>query len=143
MCSSDLQLAAIDEVKRDMEQPRPMDRLVCGDVGYGKTEVALRAALKVVLAGKQVAVLAPTTVLVEQHANNFAARYAGLPVKVASLSRFKPQKEQQEVLKAVGEGRLDVVVGTHRLLSNDVRFKDLGLDLASVGRELEIGRAHV
>ncbi|MCA1663392.1 MAG: DEAD/DEAH box helicase, partial [Myxococcales bacterium] len=121
------QQKAIDDVVGDLDQQRPMDRLVCGDVGYGKTEVALRAALKVVLAGKQVAVLAPTTVLVEQHAVNFAARYAGLPVNVQSLSRFKEKKEQQEVLKGLGEGKVDVVVGTHRLLSNDVRFKDLGL----------------
>src|SRR5439155_26977148 len=124
------QQKAIDDVVDDLDQQRPMDRLVCGDVGYGKTEVALRAALKVVLAGKQVAVLAPTTVLVEQHAVNFTARYQGLPVKVASLSRFKPAKDQQEVLKNVAAGSVDVVVGTHRLLSNDVRFKDLGLLIA-------------
>ncbi|HEX9104936.1 MAG TPA: DEAD/DEAH box helicase, partial [Polyangia bacterium] len=103
------QQKAIDDVLGDLDEQRPMDRLVCGDVGYGKTEVALRAALKVVLAGRQVALLAPTTVLVEQHAVNFAARYAGLPVNVASLSRFKPQKEQQEVLKQLGDGKIDVV----------------------------------
>jgi transcription-repair coupling factor (superfamily II helicase) len=134
------QQKAIDDVLEDLDQERPMDRLVCGDVGYGKTEVALRAALKVVLAGKQVAVLAPTTVLVEQHANNFAARYTGLPVKVASLSRFKPAKEQQEVLKNVAAGSVDVVVGTHRLLSSDVRFKELGLLI--VDEEQRFGVTH-
>ncbi|MDB4969999.1 MAG: transcription-repair coupling factor [Myxococcales bacterium] len=134
------QQKAIDEVVEDLDQQRPMDRLVCGDVGYGKTEVALRAALKVVLAGKQVAVLAPTTVLVEQHAVNFAARYQGLPVKVASLSRFKTKQEQAEVLKGVAEGKIDVVVGTHRLLSNDVRFKELGLLI--VDEEQRFGVTH-
>jgi transcription-repair coupling factor (superfamily II helicase) len=134
------QQKAIDDVVEDLDQQRPMDRLVCGDVGYGKTEVALRAALKVVLAGKQVALLAPTTVLVEQHAVNFMARYQGLPVKVASLSRFKEKKEQQEVLKGVAEGKVDVVVGTHRLLSNDVRFKELGLLI--VDEEQRFGVTH-
>ena len=134
------QQKAIDDVLEDLDLTRPMDRLVCGDVGYGKTEVALRAALKVVLGGKQVAVLAPTTVLVEQHAVNFAARYEGLPVKVASLSRFKEKKEQQEVLKALAEGKVDVVVGTHRLLSNDVRFSELGLLI--VDEEQRFGVTH-
>jgi transcription-repair coupling factor (superfamily II helicase) len=134
------QQKAIDDVVGDLDHERPMDRLVCGDVGYGKTEVALRAALKVVLAGKQVAVLAPTTVLVEQHAVNFAARYAGLPVNVQSLSRFKARNEQQEVLKGLADGKVDVVVGTHRLLSNDVRFKDLGLLI--VDEEQRFGVTH-
>jgi len=134
------QQRAIDEVLGDLDEQRPMDRLVCGDVGYGKTEVALRAALKVVLAGKQVAVLAPTTVLVEQHAVNFTARYAGLPVNVQSLSRFKERKEQQEVLKGLGAGKIDVVVGTHRLLSNDVAWKDLGLII--VDEEQRFGVTH-
>ncbi|HEX4456441.1 MAG TPA: transcription-repair coupling factor, partial [Polyangia bacterium] len=134
------QQKAIDDVLEDLDQQRPMDRLVCGDVGYGKTEVALRAALKVVLAGKQVAVLAPTTVLVEQHANNFAARYAGLPVNVRSLSRFKPRQDQQETLKTLEAGKVDVVVGTHRLLSADVRFKDLGLII--VDEEQRFGVTH-
>ncbi|MGZ3404916.1 MAG: transcription-repair coupling factor, partial [Polyangia bacterium] len=134
------QQKAIDDVLEDLDQQRPMDRLVCGDVGYGKTEVALRAALKVVLAGKQVAVLAPTTVLVEQHAVNFTARYAGLPVKVQSLSRFKAKHEQQEVLKSLAAGGVDVVVGTHRLLSNDVRIKDLGLLI--VDEEQRFGVTH-
>ncbi len=118
---------AIGDVLGDMEASRPMDRLVCGDVGYGKTEVAMRAAAKAVLAGKQVAVLAPTTVLVEQHAATFAARMKTLPITVASLSRFRSRTEQLKELKDLAEGRLDIVVGTHRLLSTDVRFKDLGL----------------
>jgi len=136
------QQKAIDDVLGDLDAERPMDRLVCGDVGYGKTEVALRAALKVVLAGKQVAVLAPTTVLVEQHAVNFGARYTGLPVpvNVQSLSRFKSKQEQQEVLKGLGEGKVDVVVGTHRLLSNDVRMKELGLLI--VDEEQRFGVTH-
>jgi transcription-repair coupling factor (superfamily II helicase) len=134
------QQRAIDEVLEDLDQQRPMDRLVCGDVGYGKTEVALRAALKTVLAGKQVALLAPTTVLVEQHAVNFANRYSGLPVKVASLSRFKSRQEQLEVLKGVQDGKIDVVVGTHRLLSNDIRFKDMGLLI--VDEEQRFGVTH-
>ncbi|HEX8953834.1 MAG TPA: DEAD/DEAH box helicase, partial [Polyangia bacterium] len=134
------QQKAIDDVLGDLDEQRPMDRLVCGDVGYGKTEVALRAALKVVLAGRQVALLAPTTVLVEQHAVNFAARYTGLPVNVQSLSRFKAKAEQQEVLKGLADGKVDVVVGTHRLLSNDVRFKDLGLLI--VDEEQRFGVTH-
>jgi transcription-repair coupling factor (superfamily II helicase) len=134
------QQRAIDEVLADLEAARPMDRLVCGDVGYGKTEVALRAALKCVLAGKQVAVLAPTTVLVEQHALTFASRYLDLPVKVASISRFKSKVEQIEVVKQLADGKLDVVVGTHRLLSADVRFKDLGLLV--IDEEQRFGVAH-
>src|SRR5262249_19605200 len=118
---------AIAEVLADMEQPRPMDRLVCGDVGYGKTEVALRATLKAVLGGKQVAVLAPTTVLVEQHYVTFASRFADYPVRVGVLSRFKSRAEQQGTLKKLTDGKLDVVIGTHRLLSKDVLFGDLGL----------------
>ncbi len=134
------QQRAIDEVLGDLDQPRPMDRLVCGDVGYGKTEVAVRAALKVVLGGKQVAVLAPTTVLVEQHALTFAARYAGLPVKVASLSRFKSKEEQAQVVRGMTEGKVDIVVGTHRLLSADVRWKELGLII--VDEEQRFGVTH-
>ena len=121
------QQRAIDDVIGDLDQERPMDRLVCGDVGYGKTEVAMRAAVKVTLGGKQVVVLAPTTVLVEQHANTFAERLKDFPIKVASLSRFKTRAEQTEVLRGLAEGKIDIVVGTHRLLSADVRFKDLGL----------------
>ncbi|MFI5290071.1 MAG: DEAD/DEAH box helicase, partial [Polyangia bacterium] len=134
------QQKAIDDVLTDLGEARPMDRLVCGDVGYGKTEVALRAALKCVLAGRQVAVLAPTTVLVEQHALTFASRFAGLPVKVASISRFKSKAEQLEVLRGLAEGKVDVVVGTHRLLSADVRLKDLGLLI--VDEEQRFGVTH-
>jgi len=134
------QQRAIDEVAADMEKPRPMDRLVCGDVGYGKTEVALRAALKAVLGGKQVAVLAPTTVLVEQHGNTFTERFKGWPVRVAALSRFQPRPEQIEIVKKLSEKQVDIVVGTHRLLSNDVRFKDLGLII--VDEEQRFGVAH-
>jgi transcription-repair coupling factor (superfamily II helicase) len=124
----------------DMEKARPMDRLVCGDVGYGKTEVALRAALKAVLGGKQVAVLAPTTVLVEQHFQTFSARFKGWPVRVASLSRFATKAEQTDAVKELGEGKVDVVIGTHRLLSNDIRFKDLGLIV--VDEEQRFGVTH-
>lgn len=131
---------AIGDVLGDMEASRPMDRLVCGDVGYGKTEVAMRAAAKAVLAGKQVAVLAPTTVLVEQHAATFAARMKTLPITVASLSRFRSRTEQLKELKDLAEGRLDIVVGTHRLLSTDVRFKDLGLVI--IDEEQRFGVKH-
>lgn len=131
---------AIGDVLGDMEASRPMDRLVCGDVGYGKTEVAMRAAAKAVLAGKQVAVLAPTTVLVEQHAATFAARMKTLPITVASLSRFRSRTEQLKELKDLHEGRLDIIVGTHRLLSTDVRFKDLGLVI--VDEEQRFGVKH-
>jgi transcription-repair coupling factor (superfamily II helicase) len=118
---------AIAEVKADLERPRPMDRLLCGDVGFGKTEVALRAAFKMVLSGKQVAVLAPTTILVQQHCNTFRERLAPFPISVEQLSRFRSPKEQKQVLAQLRDGRLDVVVGTHRLLGADVQFKDLGL----------------
>jgi transcription-repair coupling factor (superfamily II helicase) len=134
------QQRAIDEVVGDMERARPMDRLVCGDVGYGKTEVALRAALKAVLGGKQVAVLAPTTVLVEQHAVTFHERFRGWPVRVASLSRFQTRAEQLEVVRRAAMREVDIVVGTHRLLSNDVRFQDLGLII--VDEEQRFGVAH-
>jgi transcription-repair coupling factor (superfamily II helicase) len=121
------QLKAIDEVKLDMESPRPMDRLVCGDVGYGKTEVALRAAFKAVMGGKQVAYLAPTTILAEQHFETFQERFAGFPVSVEMLSRFRVRSEQRNVLGRLAEGRVDIVIGTHRLLQRDVHFKNLGL----------------
>jgi transcription-repair coupling factor (superfamily II helicase) len=121
------QLACIDEVKADMERTAPMDRLICGDVGYGKTEIAVRAAFKAVQDGKQVAVLVPTTLLVQQHFSTFADRYSAFPVKVAALSRFSTDKEAKEVLAGVTDGSVDVVIGTHRLLTPDVRFKDLGL----------------
>lgn len=118
---------AVAEVKRDMESPRPMDRLLVGDVGYGKTEVAMRAAFKAVMDGKQVAFLAPTTVLAEQHFRTFCRRFAGFPVEIRMLSRFLPAAEQKAVLSGLAEGSVDIVVGTHRLLASDVHFRDLGL----------------
>ncbi len=121
------QLSTIEDVKRDMERPYPMDRIICGDVGYGKTEIAIRAAFKAVQDGKQVAVLVPTTLLVQQHSKTFAERYSGFPIRVAGLSRFNTVKESKEILQELAAGSIDVVVGTHRLLSQDVNFKDLGL----------------
>lgn len=121
------QLKATKEVKADMESGRPMDRLLCGDVGYGKTEVALRAIFKAVMNNKQVAILVPTTILAEQHYYNFSRRVKDFPVKVAMLSRFRTKTEQAKIVSDVAEGKVDVVVGTHRLLSKDIRFKDLGL----------------
>lgn len=118
---------AVAEVKRDMESPRPMDRLLVGDVGYGKTEVAMRAAFKAVMDGKQVAFLAPTTVLAEQHFRTFCRRFSGFPVEIRMLSRFLPAAEQKAVLSGLAEGSVDIVIGTHRLLASDVRFRDLGL----------------
>lgn len=124
---TDDQLAAIEAVKRDMERPRPMDRLLCGDVGFGKTEVALRAAFKAVEAGYQVAVLVPTTVLAEQHYRVFSERTAAFPITVARLSRFVPKKEQKETLEKLKNGAVDVVIGTHRVAQKDVKFRKLGL----------------
>ena len=121
------QLAAIEAVVADMKSGRPMDRLVCGDVGFGKTEVALRAAFIAVADGKQVVVLCPTTLLAEQHYQTFADRFADWPIKVAELSRFKSAKEQAEAIKQLGEGKVDILIGTHRLLQKDVTFKRLGL----------------
>ncbi|MGB9596999.1 MAG: transcription-repair coupling factor, partial [Candidatus Poribacteria bacterium] len=121
------QLSTIDDVKNDMEKPKPMDRLICGDVGYGKTEVALRAAFKAIMDNKQVAVLVPTTVLAQQHYNTFTKRFADYPVKVEMLSRFRRPKEQKEIISNLASGQIDIVIGTHRLLSKDVKFKDLGL----------------
>lgn len=121
------QLRAIAEIKRDMEKPRPMDRLLCGDVGYGKTEVAIRAAFKAVVDGKQVAVLVPTTILAQQHARTFEERFEGFPVRIRTLSRFQSAAEQTAILKEVARGACDIIIGTHRLLSKDVTFKDLGL----------------
>ncbi|MDY0301591.1 MAG: transcription-repair coupling factor [Trichlorobacter sp.] len=121
------QLAAINDVLADMQHTRPMDRLVCGDVGYGKTEVALRAAFKAVLDGKQVAILVPTTILAQQHYETFKGRLKDYPLVVEVLSRFRTAKEQKEILGRVKEGKVDMVVGTHRLLQKDVAFKDLGL----------------
>ena len=121
------QLAAIAAAKADMESERPMDRLVCGDVGFGKTEVAIRAAFKAVMGGKQVAVLVPTTVLAQQHFQNFRERMSDYPVRVESLSRFRTAAEQRQTLEGLKDGSVDIVVGTHRLISKDVEFKDLGL----------------
>ena len=121
------QRRATEDVKRDMESTRPMDRLICGDVGYGKTEIAMRAAFKAVQDGKQVAVLAPTTILVEQHRHTFEERLADYPVKVAALSRFRSARESRELLERLSGGDVDIVIGTHRLLSQDVEFRDLGL----------------
>jgi len=134
------QLKAIREVKRDMEQPRPMDRLLCGDVGYGKTEVAIRAAFKAVSDGKQVAVLVPTTVLAQQHYTTFRERFEGFAVNVAVLSRFKSPKEQKAIIKDLQNGKVDIVIGTHRLLSKDIKFKDLGLLI--VDEEQRFGVVH-
>ena len=124
---TDDQLRCIEEVKSDMEKPRPMDRLLCGDVGYGKTEVAMRAAFKAVMDGKQVAYLAPTTVLAEQQYQEFKKRMKDFPVRVEILNRFKTRKYQMEVIKKLKLGEVDILIGTHRILGNDVLFKDLGL----------------
>lgn len=121
------QKRAIEEVKRDMESPRPMDRLICGDAGYGKTEVAVRAAFKAVMDGKQVAVLAPTTLLSEQHYLTFTERMKNFPVRIAVLNRFRSPREQEEILEKTARGEIDILIGTHRLLQKDVQFKDLGL----------------
>jgi transcription-repair coupling factor (superfamily II helicase) len=134
------QETAIDDIKKDMEESVPMDRLLCGDVGYGKTEVAMRAAFKAVMEGKQAAVLTPTTVLAYQHYDTFRSRFAPFPVKVELLSRFRSTKEQKEVVKRVESGQVDVIIGTHRMLSKDVRFKDLGLVV--VDEEQRFGVAH-
>jgi transcription-repair coupling factor (superfamily II helicase) len=134
------QLRAVNEIKADMESPRPMDRLLCGDVGYGKTEVALRAAFKAVMDGKQVALLAPTTILAQQHYNTFLERFKGFPVNIDVLSRFRSPREQRQVLRELGKGMVDIVIGTHRLLQDDVKFKDLGLMI--VDEEQRFGVAH-
>jgi len=134
------QLHALAEVKADMEQPRPMDRLVCGDVGYGKTEVAVRAAFKAVMDGKQVAVLVPTTVLAQQHLLTFQQRLAAFPVRVTMLSRFCSPQEEREAVEGLREGSMDIVVGTHRLLQKDVVFKNLGLLI--VDEEQRFGVRH-
>lgn len=134
------QLKAIQDVKRDMENSKPMDRLLCGDVGYGKTEVALRAAFKAVMDGKQVAVLVPTTVLAQQHYETFRQRLLPYPIKVEMLSRFRTPKEQDEIVLRTMVGELDIVIGTHRLLTGDVVFKDLGLVI--IDEEQRFGVTH-
>ncbi|MFQ5580314.1 MAG: transcription-repair coupling factor [Nitrospiria bacterium] len=121
------QLRSIEEVIRDMEKPKPMDRLVCGDVGYGKTEVAMRAAFHAVMDNKQVAIVVPTTLLAQQHFQTFVKRFAPFPVRVEVISRFRTRREQKEILNALGEGRVDILIGTHRLLQGDIKFRDLGL----------------
>jgi transcription-repair coupling factor (superfamily II helicase) len=134
------QKRAIVDIKRDMERARPMDRLLCGDVGYGKTEVALRAAFKAVMSGKQVAVLVPTTVLAQQHFETFSQRLAAFPVKVEMLSRFRTPREQTEILHQLSIGEVDIIIGTHRLISSDVVFKDLGLVV--IDEEQRFGVTH-
>lgn len=131
---------AIHEVLADMESPHNMDRLICGDVGYGKTEVAMRAAFRAVINGKQVAMLAPTTILVQQHYNNFVKRFLSFPVRIASLSRFHSAKQNKQVVKEINEGNIDIVIGTHKMLSKDVRYKNLGLLI--VDEEQRFGVAH-
>jgi len=134
------QLTAISEVKGDMESSKPMDRLICGDVGYGKTEVAIRAAFKAVMGGFQVAILCPTTILAEQHWNTFRERMSGYPITIEMLSRFRTQREQTKVAKLLREGGVDIVIGTHRLLSGDIQFKNLGLVV--VDEEQRFGVLH-
>jgi transcription-repair coupling factor (superfamily II helicase) len=134
------QLSAIKDIKRDMESPHPMDRLLCGDVGYGKTEVAMRSAFKALGDGKQVAVLAPTTVLAFQHYETFKARFAAFPARIEMLSRFRSAKELKQVLEDMAAGKVDVAIGTHRLLSKDVEFRDLGLLI--VDEEQRFGVRH-
>ncbi len=134
------QLSTVEEVKRDMEREVPMDRLVCGDVGYGKTEIAVRAAFKAVTEGKQVAVLVPTTLLVQQHFSTFAERMTGFPVNLRGLSRFQTDKEAKAVIEGLKDGSVDIVIGTHRLLNPDIVFKDLGLVI--VDEEQRFGVEH-
>ncbi|BCJ87407.1 transcription-repair coupling factor [Effusibacillus dendaii] len=134
------QLRAIAEIKKDMETPRPMDRLLCGDVGYGKTEVAIRAAFKAVMDGKQVAVLVPTTILAQQHYETFKERCTGFPIKVEVISRFRTQAQMKAVLKGLSDGSVDIVIGTHRLLNKSVKFKDLGLLV--IDEEQRFGVSH-
>ena len=133
------QLQATEEIKRDMEREEPMDRLLCGDVGYGKTEVALRAAFKAVMDGKQVAILAPTTILAQQHYNTLLRRFEGFPVEADVLSRFSAPKEQKETLRRLKDGEIDIVVGTHKLLGKDVKFKDLGLLIVDEEQRFGVG----
>jgi transcription-repair coupling factor (superfamily II helicase) len=134
------QLRSIQEIKRDMEKEKPMDRLLCGDVGYGKTEVAIRAAFKAVMDGKQVAMLVPTTILAQQHFETVTERFHGYPIKVGLLSRFRTRKEQNETIKGLRNGTIDMVIGTHRLLSKDIQFRDLGLLI--IDEEQRFGVSH-
>ncbi len=134
------QLTCAADIKKDMEQPHPMDRLLCGDVGFGKTEVAFRAVMKCVLSGKQAAILAPTTVLARQHFLTACSRFSGYPIKIDTLSRFRTAKQQQETLRMLHSGQIDIVIGTHRMLQKDVHFKDLGLLV--VDEEQRFGVSH-
>lgn len=137
---TDDQLRCIDEIKQDMEAPRPMDRLLCGDVGFGKTEVAIRAAFKAVMDGKQVAVLVPTTILAWQHYQTFLHRMDGFPITIELLSRFRTPKQQEKILTRLRSGEIDIIIGTHRILQKDVEFKDLGLCV--IDEEQRFGVAH-
>ena len=130
---------AIKEIKRDMEKGRVMDRLLCGDVGYGKTEVAIRAAFKAVMDGKQVAMLAPTTILAQQHYSTFINRFQDFPVKIEVLSRFKTPAQQRDIVRSLGQGNIDIIIGTHRLLSKDVTYKDLGLLIVDEEQRFGVG----
>ena len=134
------QLTAIQEIKEDMESSKAMDRLLCGDVGYGKTEVAIRAAFKSVMDGKQVALLVPTTILAEQHYTNLVKRFCDFPVKIDMISRFKTSAQVKSILKEVKAGNVDILIGTHRILQKDVEFKDLGLLI--VDEEQRFGVTH-
>ena len=137
---TDSQLRCIDEIKSDMQRPQPMERLLCGDVGFGKTEVALRAAFKCIEAGKQCAILVPTTVLAWQHYQTASSRMEGFPINIALLSRYKSASEQKEILRMLSTGRTDLVIGTHRIIQNDIKFKDLGLVI--IDEEQRFGVAH-
>jgi transcription-repair coupling factor (superfamily II helicase) len=137
---TDDQMHVLAEVKRDMESERPMDRLICGDVGYGKTEVALRAAFKAVVDGKQVAILVPTTILAQQHYNTFLQRLAAFPVQVEMLSRFRTAQQQRDIIERLAKGQIDIIIGTHRLLSSDVQIKELGLLI--IDEEQRFGVTH-
>ena len=133
------QAAAIEEVLEDMMKPRPMDRLICGDVGFGKTEVAIRAAFKAVIDGKQAAILVPTTILAEQHLNSFRTRFSGYPVVIEALSRFRSPKESQTIIDKLALGQIDIVIGTHRLLSKDLEFRDLGVLIVDEEHRFGVG----
>ena len=137
---TDDQLRTIHEIKRDMEKPHPMDRLLCGDVGFGKTEVALRAAFKCIADGKQCAILVPTTILALQHYNTIKRRFEGFPIEAEMLSRFRSAKEQTRIIKALKRGAIDIIVGTHRLISKDITFKDLGLIIVDEEQRFGVGQ---
>ena len=137
---TDSQLDAAEDIKRDMEKPVPMDRLLCGDVGFGKTEVAIRAAFKCVTGGKQAAILAPTTVLAAQHYRTFRARMSEYPVRIELMSRFTPAKKIKEIVAGIADGSVDIVIGTHRVISKDISFKNLGL--AVIDEEQRFGVRH-